>query len=98
MRERWGDPDYRERTSKALRGQVRSAATRAKIAAAKAGVEHSPETKRRMAAKHREMWADPAYREMMKAANAKQGEALRARWADPEFRARMMAKRHREEG
>lgn len=65
------------------------------------GVQKSPETRARMQAARKALWADPAFRarqvelreQNRETRLARMSEGQRKRWADPEYREQMKAKR-----
>ncbi|CAM9300216.1 unnamed protein product [Pylaiella littoralis] len=82
LKERWKDPDYRERRMLCMPNRQ--------------GIPHSEETKARISAAVKEKWNDPAYREKITnmvrtdETRAKIGKIIKAQWANPETRQERM--------
>jgi len=85
--ERWADPEYKARTSEAMRGKKKTLSPEAlearRINAKKAS---TPEANAAKAAASKVRWADPEFRERMAAKK-------RAAWNDTDKRAAMLAGR-----
>ena len=83
----WADPEYRAKTSEAMRGKKKTR-TEASDAARRANAKKAdtPERKLLVSEQAKARWADPEFRAMMSAKR-------KASWQDPDKRAAMLAGR-----
>jgi hypothetical protein len=88
QRNKWKDPEYRNRLCAALKGVGRSVEYSEGNRQRQIAKFADPAFRNRWAVAHTEAMSDPEFRR-------KQSEITKAKWADPEFRAKMMAARHR---
>lgn len=101
QKEKWADPEYRERQSRVLAASHDEQWTAKRVATFKVTMA-DPERRAKKSAAQTEQWSDPEYRAKQAAlqkagwtdaARARRAEINKKQWADPEYRARQMAMR-----
>lgn len=100
-REKWADPAFKERTSKAVRSALNRPEVRLLLSDVKRRQWSDPNIRIKWEGAINARWADPAFKEKVAASmraarstpesRAKTSEATKANWARPEYRAKHSA-------